>query len=243
MKTSVSLAALTLCAALSAASAAEATVLASNNFDAENGGASALNYTGFSNLTVTGPAGATVDLIRQPAFGLACAGGSGSCVDLDGSTGVGGTLNTAFFAFEAGDTLTLAFDLSGNQRDATTDGFFAGFNFGSLTQAPGGHFGGGYGDITFGAAVGTGIDRDSFIAGTVHTFSNYEISFTAGQAGTAQAFVGTSSRDNIGPLVDNVRLSTSAVPEPATWAMMIMGFGLVGSAARRRRRTPVAATA
>lgn len=26
------------------------------------------------------------------------------------------------------------------------------------------------------------------------------------------------------------------VPEPATWAMMIGGFGLVGSAARRRRR-------
>lgn len=27
----------------------------------------------------------------------------------------------------------------------------------------------------------------------------------------------------------------TAVPEPATWAMMIMGFGLVGSAMRRRR--------
>jgi hypothetical protein len=25
------------------------------------------------------------------------------------------------------------------------------------------------------------------------------------------------------------------VPEPATWAMMIMGFGLVGSAMRRRQ--------
>jgi hypothetical protein len=31
------------------------------------------------------------------------------------------------------------------------------------------------------------------------------------------------------------------VPEPATWAMMIMGFGLVGFAARRRRATAVAA--
>ena len=26
----------------------------------------------------------------------------------------------------------------------------------------------------------------------------------------------------------------AAVPEPTTWAMMIMGFGLVGSAMRRR---------
>jgi len=30
---------------------------------------------------------------------------------------------------------------------------------------------------------------------------------------------------------------TSAVPEPATWAMMIMGFGVVGYAMRRRRTT------
>ncbi len=31
------------------------------------------------------------------------------------------------------------------------------------------------------------------------------------------------------------------VPEPATWAMMISGFGLVGFAARRRRETSVSA--
>ena len=30
-------------------------------------------------------------------------------------------------------------------------------------------------------------------------------------------------------------ISGSAVPEPATWAMMIMGFGLAGAAIRRRR--------
>lgn len=33
----------------------------------------------------------------------------------------------------------------------------------------------------------------------------------------------------------------SGVPEPATWAMMIVGFGLVGAAARRRRSVPLAA--
>lgn len=31
-----------------------------------------------------------------------------------------------------------------------------------------------------------------------------------------------------------------AVPEPATWGMMLLGFGIVGSAARRRRRYAVA---
>ena len=34
---------------------------------------------------------------------------------------------------------------------------------------------------------------------------------------------------------------SSAVPEPATWAMMIMGFGLAGTAIRRRRTGFVAA--
>jgi hypothetical protein len=34
-----------------------------------------------------------------------------------------------------------------------------------------------------------------------------------------------------------------AVPEPATWAMMLLGFGGVGAALRRTRRTAAAATA
>lgn len=35
--------------------------------------------------------------------------------------------------------------------------------------------------------------------------------------------------------LDNLTFSTAAVPEPASWAMMICGFGLVGSTMRRRR--------
>ena len=43
-----------------------------------------------------------------------------------------------------------------------------------------------------------------------------------------------------GLAVDNFRLSatlaqTAAVPEPGTWAMMILGFGVVGASLRRRR--------
>ena len=34
---------------------------------------------------------------------------------------------------------------------------------------------------------------------------------------------------------DDVALGATAVPEPATWAMMITGFGLTGAAVRRRR--------
>ena len=41
-----------------------------------------------------------------------------------------------------------------------------------------------------------------------------------------------------GAALDNV--SISAVPEPATWALMILGFGAVGGAMRRRRAATLA---
>jgi hypothetical protein len=41
--------------------------------------------------------------------------------------------------------------------------------------------------------------------------------------------------DNVG----GVSIAIASVPEPATWAMMILGFGLVGGAMRARRRTTV----
>jgi hypothetical protein len=55
--------------------------------------------------------------------------------------------------------------------------------------------------------------------------------------------------DQINNIDDNhddfiVRATISAVPEPATWAMMIGGFGLVGGALRRRKAiTATVATA
>lgn len=36
-------------------------------------------------------------------------------------------------------------------------------------------------------------------------------------------------------LVDNVTLEVAAVPEPTTWALMILGFGSAGAMLRRRR--------
>lgn len=48
--------------------------------------------------------------------------------------------------------------------------------------------------------------------------------------------------------IDSMKLrtltvSTVAVPEPATWAMMIAGFGLVGAGLRRRRSAPASVIA
>ena len=55
-------------------------------------------------------------------------------------------------------------------------------------------------------------------------------------------FNGGGGGDRFGPLLDNVRIGVTAVPEPGTWAQMILGFGLVGAVLRgaRRRRPAVA---
>ena len=44
--------------------------------------------------------------------------------------------------------------------------------------------------------------------------------------------------DNISLRLTDLTPEVSAVPEPATWAMMVMGFGLVGGAMRRSRAAP-----
>lgn len=43
------------------------------------------------------------------------------------------------------------------------------------------------------------------------------------------------AQDDRTTFIDSVALGTTPVPEAATWAMLVAGFGLVGFAARRRR--------
>jgi PEP-CTERM motif len=69
------------------------------------------------------------------------------------------------------------------------------------------------------------------------------LSFASAGQYSAEIIVGAGGQ-NFGafikdqPITDNfggVSLSVAGVPEPATWAMMIMGFGLIGGAYRTRR--------
>ncbi len=63
---------------------------------------------------------------------------------------------------------------------------------------------------------------------------NASFSFVASSGQTTIAFGNVTGGSNAGVLIDSVSV---AVPEPAAWAMMIAGFGLVGGAVRRRKST------
>ena len=61
------------------------------------------------------------------------------------------------------------------------------------------------------------------------------LNFTATGSSTVISFLGNAGARYAG--LDNVSvalLTTPSVPEPATWGMMLLGFGLVGSTLRRR---------
>lgn len=89
------------------------------------------------------------------------------------------------------------------------------------------------------------------INGTDHTFyysasndrSNMmwllnSYTFTASGTSSTLSFAADASAGCCyGPALDSV--SVAAVPEPSTWAMMLMGFGAIGVGLRRRRR-PIA---
>lgn len=60
---------------------------------------------------------------------------------------------------------------------------------------------------------------------------------SGGVANFTGTVAGTFGADNLGGGGDE----NGVVPEPATWAFMVVGFGLVGASVRRRSRRPVAA--
>jgi hypothetical protein len=127
--------------------------------------------------------------------------------------------------------------VSGNQRLTGTDTFNFALNFTApenilLANASG--FTPGYGST----GVVSGFGLYSEVIGRTRPFLNYVLSFRSSSAGSLQLFFGTTgANDARGPILDNVLVESTAVPEPNTWAMLLAGFTFVGLASRRRRST------
>jgi hypothetical protein len=89
-------------------------------------------------------------------------------------------------------------------------------------------FGGGVASFTFNG--GTSVLTRAFdkLAG-FQTFNFDVLNLSSVRVSSASPFQ-----------IDNVRLTAAAaVPEPATWAMMLVGFGAIGASMRRQRRSSV----
>ncbi|WP_294046956.1 PEPxxWA-CTERM sorting domain-containing protein [Sphingomonas sp.] len=143
----------------------------------------------------------------------------GNFVVLDGDTLARGVLSQTINNLIAGNTYTLTFQWGAGQlasrNGATTE---------SLTYS---------------------LGNQSFTTNTVNTTSGgnqgwYTVTqnFVAGGTSQTLSFLSNGTPNGLPPvaLLDNVSL-TAAVPEPASWALMIVGFGAMGYSLRRRRET------
>ncbi len=218
-----------LAAAAVLAMPASAVTIFSQNFDSAPKANNTTNVPGF---TVSG----AVDLIPNGTAGVLCAGAAGRCLDLVGSPNVGSVTSNPI-NFQAGRLITVTFDLSGNPRANTPPDIFnfaLGFtnpeNIAAFTLISG--FQGSYG--TIGSNITSmGTYTESLVRN--RPFVTYALSFVSTGAGSLLLTFGAGGpNDSAGPILDNI-LVDSAVPEPATWFMLLTGFGMVGLAARRRR--------
>ena len=205
----------------------------------------------FLKLVGTGVVGAAF-LAMAPAANAAAtltfAGGTGGLTpgqtdyaNFDTTFGTYGTTGTAgIYTGTSGSAAEPAFGDQGDDYFAVLGGGSATFTFGS-------------GVSSFGFDLGSADDYNSilvtFVGGATQLFSGALLN-PPGPATGNQSIAGTNGRvtifnNGMGAITSAQFASTSnsfefdnigvaAVPEPATWAMMILGFGLVGGALRRR---------
>lgn len=192
-------------------------------------------YYGNGNTSMTGwtvdmRPGSTspwVQLTSNSAFGGLNASDGIQFLDLTGITGRGAGVLSNAVATSAALDYRLSFDVgavfyNGSFGTATVDLLINGTLVGSYTVQPPGS---------------NGINWQRF---------SYDFAGTGSpvRVGLYASFNAASSQYGVG--LDNVVLSGAeriappppvpGVPEPASWAMLTLGFGLVGSSVRRRRR-------
>lgn len=119
-----------------------------------------------------------------------------------------------------GQSYTVSFDLSGNPDN------------------------GAGGKLSVISVSGSLPSIQTYTVGANNSHSNmnwetYSYNFTAFSTTSILTFA-SAEYNPYGPALDNVSILTdggigSTVPEPATWAMLMVGFGMVGYSVRRRR--------
>jgi hypothetical protein len=144
-------------------------------------------------------------------------------LDLIGEGGAGSISQS--FSTVLNQVYTLTFSYSHNIFGGLSDPaplFSANFSVGNLSgQLLGG-------SVSHSSGTNTNLDWQTFTGSFVGTGALETLNFTNTSPNTG----------NAGIFLDAI--SVSAAPEPATWMMMIGGFGVAGVAMRRRRRETLA---
>jgi hypothetical protein len=152
-----------------------------------------------------------------------------------GTTGTAAELANHFASFGPGNVPNIS-TLSQSIATTTNAQYTLSFDAGAL--------GSGSEDIIAAVYDGATLIQSLTLTTTANnnldtTFSAQSLSFTATGAATNVVFSAVGDGINIDPVIDNV--SVAGVPEPASWAMMLVGFGGLGAAMRSARRKTVTA--
>ncbi|WP_174279747.1 PEPxxWA-CTERM sorting domain-containing protein [Sphingomonas bacterium] len=198
-------------------SAASAATVFSEDFSGATPGGS---YTAQVAGTQFTASGSNVDIVgvRNGSFYACVANPSGNCLDTVGDQGPGVTVTSTAFAVTAGTTYTLSFDE-----------ILQGFSPTDLAVS------------TYTASV----DGFTQLFTSTPNVATRTFSFTplVSTSVATLAFNVLTSPDAVhGPVLSNIAITSAdvpAVPEPASWAMMIVGVGLIGAGLRYRQRNTV----
>lgn len=170
--------------------------------------------------------------------GTGCAYSNGLFTGWTGTGAVGqfqpGSSSGTFTYFDyVPDGTTVAYINGGSLAQTVTSTAIAGHTYVLTTDFGVRHDLGNPGSILL--SVGGGNSVAAGLVPVPGSWSTFTASYTATVADAGGAITLTLASPGGQGDFDNVTLAdTTAVPEPASWALMIVGFGLVGGAVRRR---------
>jgi hypothetical protein len=189
------------------------------------------------------PASAAVTI----CLGGGCAPQTGTNVLLntgDTGTSVQGTLNNAPGTVTLTSTESLSLPASGAARVSATDGILDNpltftfddglisaleFNINALTN----------GDVFFTFAGGDSDGQVTTLYDLASNGQNFFNAFNGTFKSVTMTFANGATVEDVRQFRMSAASPTAAVPEPATWAMMLLGFGAIGFGMRRRRSDTV----